>query len=314
VLCGCRLGLQDEDTAYTLRAKWKRIPLVVVGCLAAAAGLRPAAQEHGREKPQNHKDLRWTPPDVNAPLRSLLSIPPCDLTKVLKDVGAHALELTGNLENFTAQEKIEYAMMNPSGLREESDSGLFEYVFVFERVEGVRTSREFRTPSVGSHTFPATGQDTGQVALGLIFHPNMQSDYDMMCLGQDKWNGQLAWVIQFQQRKEKPRRTLQFRSEGVTYAGMLKGRAWISMDGAQIVHLETSLMKDIPEMNVRSSVVSVDYGPVQIQSRKLELWLPQRVEAYWEISSRRVILYHTFSNFKLFSVDTEQNVEKPKQP
>jgi hypothetical protein len=58
----------------------------------------------------------------------------------------------------------------------------------------------------------------------------------------------------------------------------------------------------------------VDYGPVQIQSRKLELWLPQRVEAYWEISSRRVILYHTFSNFKLFSVDTEQNVEKPKQP
>jgi hypothetical protein len=297
-----------------MRAKWKRIPLVAVGCLAVAAGLKPAAQEHGSEKPQKHKSLGWTPPDVNAPLRSLLSIPPCDPAKVLKDVGAHVLELTSNLENFTAQEKIEYAMMNPTGFREESDSGVFEYVFAFERAEGARTSREFRTPSAGSHTFPATGQDTGQVALGLIFHPNMQSDYEMSCLGLDQWNGQQAWVIQFQQRKDKPRRTLQFRSQGVTYPGMLKGRAWISMERAQVLHLETSLMKDIPEMNVRSSVVSVDYAPVQIQSRKLELWLPQRVEAYWEISSHRVILYHTFSSFKLFSVDTEQNVEKPKEP
>ena len=293
----------------------KSLPLFLVAFLAVTCGVPLAPQERGLSgKAAKHKEPGWHPPDVNASLRSLSAIPPCDLSNVLKEVGAHTLELTTNLENFAAQETIEYVKLDPGGFREESDSAVFDYVFAFDRVAGLRTSHEYRTPSAGSHTFPAVDQDTGQVALGLIFHPNMQSDYDMSCMGLDKWNGQLAWVIQFQQRKDKPRRTLQFRVPGAMYAGMLKGRAWISMDAAQILHLETALMRDIPEMSIRSSAVSVDYAPIQIQSRNLELWLPQRVEAYWEISSHRLILYHTFSNFKLFSVDTQQNVEKPKQP
>jgi hypothetical protein len=297
-----------------MNAKWIGIPAIAWGCVLAVAGA-PLAQNHrDADKPAKHKDLGWSPPDVNAPLRSLSSIPPCDVTKVLRQAGAHVLELTTNLENFTAQEKIEYEKLNQVGFLEESDSGVFDYVFAFEqRAGGARISREYRSPANGSQAFPMSGQDTGQVALGLIFHPNMQSDYDMSCEGLDQSRGQFAWVIQFQQRKDKPRRTLLFRTPEGSYAAMLKGRAWISMESEQVLRLETTLMKDIPEMNVQSSVVSVEYAPVEIQSRKLELWLPQRVEAYWQISNHRIILYHTFSNFKLFSVETEQNVGKPKQ-
>jgi hypothetical protein len=298
-----------------MRRKWKPVWLVIVVCQSGAVAPRLSPQESPlSSRAAKHKELGWTPPDVNSSLHSISAVPPCDLSQVLKEVGAHALELTSNLENFTAQEMIEYVKLDTTGFREESDSGVFDYVFAFDRVGGLRTSREYRTPASGGHTFPAIGQDTGQVALGLIFHPNMQSDYDMTCLGLDQSNGQQAWVIRFQQRKDKPHRTLHFRSPDAMYPGALKGRAWISMNTGQVLHLETALMKDIPEMNIRSSIVSVDYAPVQIQSRKLELWLPQRVEAYWEILSHRIILYHTFSNFQLFSVETEQNVQKPKQP
>jgi hypothetical protein len=296
-----------------MRVDRKRVPLLLVICLVVAGAISSPSHGQGDAKPAKHKDLGWTPPDVNATMKSLSSIPPCDLSKVLKDAGSHALELTANLENFTAEEKIEYAQLNSSGFQEESDSGVFDYVFAFDRVGGVRTSREYRTPSAGTHAFPASGQDTGQVALGLIFHPNMQSDYDMRCAGLDKWKGQQAWVIEFQQRKDQPRRTLQFRGPDRMYPAMIKGRAWLSMEGAQVLHLETTLMKDIPDLNIRSSAISVDYAPVRIESRKLELWLPERVEAYWEIAAHRIVLYHTFSNFKLFSVETEQNLEKPKQ-
>jgi hypothetical protein len=289
--------------------------VIVFGCLVTAVAQPSARQVHGDpDKPAKHKDLAWSPPDVTAPLKSLSPVPPCDLSKVLQEAGEHVMELTTNLENFTAQETIEYEKLNPAGFLEENDSGVFDYVFAFEQREGgARVSREYRSPAKGSTAFPASGQDTGQVALGLIFHPNMQSDYDMSCAGLDKWKGVSAWVIQFQQRKDKPRRTLLFRTQEGSFAAMLRGRAWISTDGGQVLHLETTLMKDIPEINVRSSVVSVDYAPVEIQSRKLELWLPQRVEAYWDILNHRVILYHTFSDFKLFSVETDQNVQKPKQ-
>jgi hypothetical protein len=135
------------------------------------------------------------PPNVNAPLGALAAIPPSPVAKVLEEVSAHAVELTTNLENFTAEE----------------------------------------------------------------------------------------------------------------------GRAWVSMENGQPLHMETNLMHDIPAMGLRSSAISVDYAPVQIQTRNLELWLPKRVKAYWEISNRRIILYHSYSNFQLFTVDTRENTQKPKR-
>jgi hypothetical protein len=270
-----------------------------------------AKQANQSDRAVRFKSLGWNPPDVSAPLHSLSHIPPCSLGKVLEDVGAHAVELTANLENFTAEEQIEYERLNQTGFPEETDSGVFDYVFDFEQSSGGRGSREYRTPAKGSHTFPASGQDTGQAALALIFLPSMQVDYEMTCEGLHTWNGQAAWVVRFQQRKDRPRRTLQFRTGTETYRAMLKGRAWISQDRCQVLHIETNLMEDIPAMSLRASAIAVDYAPVEIQSRKLELWLPQRIHAYWDIGGHRIMLFHTLTNFQLFSVDTEQNIEKP---
>jgi hypothetical protein len=294
--------------------RWRPFVAAALCGMAFFAGASWAAPrgQNDAEKTTKLKGLNWSPPNVDAPVRSIASIPPCDVTKVLQEAGAHALELTTNLENFSAEEQIQYERLNQTAIPEENDYGVFDYVFAFEKNGAGRSSREYRTPTKGGHAFPASSQDTGQVALALIFHPHMQSDYDMTCQGLDKWKGQLAWVIRFQQRKDKPRRTLQFRTESGSYAAMLKGRAWVSMESGQVLHLETNLMQDIPAMDLRRSAISVDYAPVEIQSRKLELWLPERIEAYWEIGGRRIILYHTFSTFKLFSVDTEQDIQKPK--
>jgi hypothetical protein len=281
-------------------------------CAVTSVCLLAAPQEHRTiEQGSKRKEMSWMPPNVSAPLPSIAATPPCSVSDVLREVGGHVLELTNNLENFTAEEQIEYTKRDQNGFLEESDSSAFDYVFAFEQRGGGRSSREYRTPAKGGHAFPASGQDTGLAALALIFHPKMQSDYDMSCEGLDNRKGQSAWVIHFQQRKDKPRRTLQFRTEGGDYAAMLKGRAWISMDNGQVLHLETNLMQDIPAMGLRSSAISVGYAPVGIQSKNLDLWLPQRVEAYWEISSHKIILYHTFTNFKMFTVDTQESIRKP---
>jgi len=274
-------------------------------CVGLAAGQKSDAGKH--------KDLRWAPPNVEAPLASVQAIPPCDEGKVLQQAGARAVELTTNLENFTAEERIDYQRLDKDGVPQEDDSSVFDYVFAFEKVGAGRASREYRNPAKGGHAFPASGQDTGEVALALIFLPQMRADYEMKCEGMDEWNGQPAWVMHFRQREDKPARTLQFRVTKGTYFAKLAGRAWIAMENGQIVHLETNTMEAIPSINIQSGATSIDYAPVQIQSKKLELWLPERIEAYWEIADKRLILYHTFSDFKVFSVDTEQNIQKPKE-
>ncbi len=148
-----------------------------LSCLVWMASVNLEAQQRDAS---GDKVLNWSPPNVDTPLPLLLAEPPCDVTKVLKDVSEELV------------------------------------------------SREYRSPREG-HAFPEIGQDTGQVALGLIFRPQMQTDYEMNCEGLDQWKGQKAWIIRFQQRKDKPRRTMQIHYQGGEIGVMLKGRAWIGM-------------------------------------------------------------------------------------
>lgn len=287
--------------------------IVALCCIALMANVNLAAQQrNAAEQEAKSKHLNWSPPRVDAPLPSLVAIPPCDVTKVLKDVGSRALELAGNLQNFTAEEQIQYERWSYSGVPQEHDTGMFHYVFAFEQHGGELVSREYRNPWKDGHSFPASDQDTGEVALELIFRPEMQTDYEMNCEGRDQWKGQEAWVIRFQQRKDKPRRTMKFHIPGGDIGVMLQGRAWIGMESGQVLHMESNLMQDIPFVGLRSGALAVDYAPVEIRSRKLQLWLPQELEAFWEFGTYRVILLHTFRDFKLFTVDTEENTQKPK--
>lgn len=276
-------------------------------------GLDLATQErNATEQEAKSKHLNWSPPHVDAPLSSLAATPPCNLSKVLQQVGSHALELAANLQNFTAEEEIRYERSSYSGVPQENDAGMFHYVFAFEKHGGDLVSQEYRTPWNGGHSFPASAQDTGEVTLELIFRPEMQTDYEMSCEGRDQWKDQEAWVIRFQQQKDKPRRTMRFQIPGTEIGVMLKGRAWIGVESGQVLHMESTLMQDIPEVGLRNGTLTVDYAPVEIRSRKLQLWLPQELEAFWEFGTYRVILLHTFRSFKLFTVETEENTQKPK--
>jgi hypothetical protein len=289
------------------------IVFVHSGVVPLAAYWLATQQSQVIEKGVKNQNLVWAPPNVDTPIPSLSQIPACDLSSVLEQAGTSASLLATNLERFSALERIEYKMFDNKTVPKESDDGTFDYVFAFEQENGGSTSREYRTPTKGGHGFRASGQDTGQVTLALIFHPNMQTDYQMKCEGLEKRNGQLAWVVQFHQRKDKPGRTLRFPVSSGSYSAALKGRAWISAQDFHVIRLETTLIGDIPAIKLQSTAISIDYTLVFNQSQKTGLWLPGRIEAYWEYTDRRVILVHTYANFKLFVVETEEKIKIPKE-
>jgi VWFA-related protein len=257
----------------------------------------------------------WDPPKVDAPLHSLDSSSPCPLSGVLKQAGARAEELVANLQNFTAQEKIEYRLFRNVTDLLESGSGTFDYVAVYDqRPEGLSV-QESRTPERGSRE-PFSTQDIGLPELALIFLPNFQGDYDLSCEGASEWNGRPTWIVHFQQRKDRPGHTASFIVRGVVYTAKLKGRAWIAADSSQdsgeVMHLETSLMEAVPAANVRQMYLSIDYAPVQFRTENTRVWLPQTANAFGDFGDHRTIMYHTFTNFLLFSVHTDQIMENPK--
>jgi hypothetical protein len=73
----------------------------------------------------------------------------------------------------------------------------------------------------------------------------------------DARNGQLDWVVHFQQRKDKASHTARFVVDNVAYPSMLNGRAWISKENFQVIHLEANLMGGLPEIGLQELAFSV---------------------------------------------------------
>lgn len=292
---------------------------VAVAALAAIvmlAAFTPAKSQSAgppKEKQKKAPAYLWDPPQVDAPIPSISATPPCPLSDVLKLAAHRTVELIDHLQNFDAHERVRYTETDGLGITTMAMAEKFDYLVDFGARSGPLSVHETRTPLAGSDdAHVAAIVDRGLPVLALIFYPELQGDYEMRCEGAAEWNNQPAWVIYFRQVSGMRPRTLSMTTAANTFPVSLKGRAWLTADSGQVMHLETNLVNGIPIIELRANAVSIDYAPVAFPSRNLELWLPKSAIAYTDYGKRRTIIEHTFSDFQLFSVQTQQVIEKPK--
>ncbi len=72
-------------------------------------------------------------------------------------------------------------------------------------------------------------------------------------------------------------------------------------------------MEALPELRVQTGAISIDYAPITLKSRSVTLYLPERIAAFWEFRDYRVILVHSFRQFEVFAVETEEKIQAPKE-
>ncbi len=295
------------------------------GPLSSIVVAKTPPASSAQEKKQKVPALRWDPPQVDARLPALSATPPCVLPDVLKQAGQRAEELIDHLQNFIAHEQVRYELTGETftlgvtwgNLPQAGTSrtARFDYIVDFGETTGPIQVHEARTPLPGAHNeFLQAGWDRGLPVLALIFYPTLQSDYEMRCEGSVRWHNQPAWVVHFRQVKGKRPRTVAMETAEEVYPLSIKGRAWIAADSGQVIHLETSLVSGMPTIELAEDAFSVDYAPVKFQSQNVEIWLPQFAIAYTDYGKRRIITEHTFSDFQLFSVQTQETIQKPSAP
>jgi hypothetical protein len=278
---------------------------VILATSKGTSARRGNEKPAGVERAQKDQILRWDPPDTDAPLPSLSADPPCSLPDVLAQAASRAEMLIASLQNFNAQEKIQYEELDAFNNPVDSRIVRFDYLVDLERSKGALLVRETHNNGHTAVALPDLMQDAGLPALALIFDPIYQGDYEMRCEGADQRGGQAAWVIHFQQRKDKRARTRNFRAPNAHYPAKLKGRAWISAESGDVLRIETNLVEPIAMIHLRSNAVALDYAPVKFPSRNVTLWLPQSAETFSDFGGSRYIVQHSFTDFQLFSVETK---------
>jgi hypothetical protein len=152
----------------------------------------------------------------------------------------------------------------------------------------------------------------GLPALALLFHPVIAEDFRFVCEGLGQRNGKTAWQMQFAQRADRRVRIRSYKVGDKTVLVMLQGRAWIDPDSYQVMALESELQKPIPEIRLDRERIAIEYTPVEFRAQSEEIWLPREAEIYVDRNGHPYYRRHTFSDFKVFNVETAQNLQAPK--
>jgi len=274
----------------------------------------PSSLPTGTDRQAAMEHTSWTPPDIDDSVPEVDPSVECPLPAVLHSTGMRMEQFVANLEKFSATEQIEHFKVDANGVRTAPESRSFEYVVIISHnSKGLFMLDEYRNGSVNQEQFPAKIATLGLPAMAMIFHPMLVPDFTFKCEGLGSWAGRPAWQVHFEQRADRSSRIRSYGIQGRHYPVPLKGRAWIDPGTSQVVRLESELVKPLKEIDLTQEYFSISYASVRFRSSTQQLWLPQAADLYVERQGRRYYRRHTFSDFKIFTVETAQLIQAPKE-
>jgi hypothetical protein len=259
-------------------------------------------------------DESWAPADVdevNLPVASGVS---CPQQTVLDRASKRILELVQNVDRFTATETLIHQAVDHSGRLKPPITAQYNYMVSYSpSVGGYLKVDEFRNGSLSQEGFPDHIATLGTPSLVLIFHPRNIVNFKMECEGLGHWHGEPAWQVRFEQRDDRPNLTSAIVVGGVSYGINLRGRAWILADSYQVARLETDMKESIPKIRLHLDHLNIEYRPINSPTEKEQLWLPSSAELYLDFLGHRFYRKHAFTDFKIFSVDSQFQIADPKK-
>lgn len=254
----------------------------------------------------------WRPPDIDDAKPTLTPGVACPTKQVLAEAGNRVRQLVHDLGRFSADEDLFHQSLDAVGLSNHAETRQYNYVAAVSPRPGAVSIEEYRSDRVNQMGAPGAIATAGFAVLALVFHPEMQGDFDFDCEGQGQWRGQPTWLVHFRQRPDRPNHMHAYSVGGESFRVDLKGRAWISADKFQIVRIEADIISPVRKIQLLSEHQTVEYGPVPFASKNTVLWLPKTAEIYFDFRNHRYYRRHSFDHYQLFSVDTEQKDKVPQ--
>jgi hypothetical protein len=255
----------------------------------------------------------WKPHELEETVPPVDEHVGCSLDEVLHGAGQRMIEFVTGLEKFAATEHVEHFPIDKTGARKDPDRRQFSYVVTVSQNQlGTFLLDEYRNAHDAPEDFPEHIATHGLPAMALIFHPVLASDFDFKCEGLGKWGGEPVWQVHFAQREDRRVRIRSYVVNGNAYAVYLEGRAWIDPKSFDVIRMESELAKPVAPILLTKERLAISYAPVKFPKEQQDLWLPREAEMYVEQKGKRYYRRHTFSDFKLFTVVTEETWQPPK--
>jgi VWFA-related protein len=251
------------------------------------------------------------------------------LASILQKVGANVATLFANFPNVASREQVHEQR---SMARQSVDTRYvvspihnddiyhdYRYVALENSDRNQNRLEEYRTDTKG-RLVTSNGADNGFmitkgfVSTPVFFDPAHQQESKFRYLGQEAVDKRATYVVAFAQLPSAQVKEQIATGNGGSVFVLTQGLAWIDPDNYQIIRMWTGLMSPIPEINLQGQSTRVNFAEVHFRGMASGLWLPSKVQVETKLGDLIFRNSHTYSDFKLFSVDTEERQPAPASP
>jgi hypothetical protein len=149
----------------------------------------------------------------------------------------------------------------------------------------------------------------GFATLFLIFHPYYTGSFQFTELGTEDLNGRRLVKVHFEHIRNT-RSVAALAVRGREYPLDLAGTAWLEPETGLIAKISAGIDRGIEDIGMKSLRSEVEFSPVRFASGESPSWFPARAVVEVETPRQHWRNTHIFSDYKQFSVSTEEQVAK----
>ena len=235
-----------------------------------------------------------------------------ELSILLRQAGDQVEMLFRDIPSTTSTEQVRRERLRSSGGGAKSSTQSYNYLVLSgesEKWEEVRTDTRGRPATPDNRNFFMT---SGFAGLNIFFHPKYQDSSRFRLLGrQTSQPG--AYVIAFSQKAEAGRPTGKFRVPHIFEPALMmyQGLAWIDPQSHQIVRMRTDLLAPRMDVLLARQTTEILYREVHFSSSPQAFWLPCEVVVTIEWNGQVYKNRHLYSNYRLFTVVSDDKLQQP---
>jgi VWFA-related protein len=264
--------------------------------------------------------VNWPLPELFKAIPELKGLEPAetqeDLPAILEKVGENVKAYFEDFPNTASVEGITMERLGRLPQFSESGAQKFQYLALAKPSEGCSGLNEYRTNQKGERLEPQGLAGSyfitqGFVSTPLHFHPSCQADSAFRYLGRQVINKRQTYVVAFAQRPEVARQAVRIHIEQISLLALVQGIAWIDSSTYRILRMRTDLLPAREEIGPTRVTTKIEFQDVHFKESPQALWLPREVVVSTDLHRYTYLNQHRYSNFKLFSVGTEEKVEAP---
>ena len=219
--------------------------------------------------------------------------------------------LLDEFSDVKCTERVTQEKLGKNGKVEYKEDSTYDYLVILANTGGELTLDVSRVgQQQPQHKKQIPLLVTNGFAMGfLVFHPYYANSFEFRDEGDETVNGHLLRKVHFR-HIHGTRSITALSLRGREYPLGLEGDAWVDPVSGAIARMVSGIPVGIEDLGLRTLHIEVEYAPVPFGDAGNSPWLPVTAIVEVETARQHWRNTHRFSDYKRFSVSTQQSVDE----